>query len=221
VADSDLVKKLLTIAAVDIAVGLAGMKANGILHKVMSEELKDQADPKLANKLFEDYVQTHKLEVKKEVVPALAMKHDLYPENQAHYDGERKKVLTSPSAAKHPAMLLHELGHARSRKESPIRNLITDHAEQAHSIASGASVLAGTPKYAWASAILLILPLYEEWRASGYAKEALEKALPKEEAAKASRFLNKAFGTYLSYYTMQAGFAAALATLSKLYHKKS
>lgn len=212
---ADLLRTLVTTGLVDVAIGLFGIGAAAVWRKKLSGDARD-VDPELAKKLFADYAQAHPDELALQAVPRKALERSARGlADNAAFIPQIGMVVGDGKLLERPAVVAHELGHARRHAEGKLSSRAYAASNVAGVAARAAASLAGRPDLAWAAALFDVLPLYEEWRASGYAKDVLAKAMSPEDAARASRLLNDAFKTYLATSAASSAAAAFMARVFK------
>jgi len=194
-----LARKLTTIAIVDVAVGLLGVLAGKKLMDQVQHAPPELVDEKLARQLFEDYKAAHSLETRLDsgASEKTVKRHPMFAGN-AGYIPHLGLISGDAKMLKRIDVVAHEVGHARSDEAGHLSSLLYGPATAAGAAVSIYGALKGKPGVPWAATVLQVLPLYEEWRASGYAKEALEKVVSPTQAAAAVKTLRAAFGTYVA-----------------------
>lgn len=212
---SSLGKQILTAAAIQLAFRTLGRLATRAeLSRYVGAEHLDQ---KTAERYARLFAAEHGLKYRVE--------YDDQPRSSARVHLQPVSVLRGPSTAEakrrlgrgdptlsldDPAVRMHEMGHVKDlAHRRPVRAL----AALAPMVAGGVAGAIGQRGHPWLAALTAMLgrvpTLVQEWAATRYAKEFLERKLPPEEARRVHGLLAAAFRSYV-YDTAATGAATAV-----------
>jgi len=195
-------------------IGVAAAGAHSAFLRRLDALNDELVDPKLVKTLIAEYKAKHDKDIHVRALPDSKLDHSGLRGNAA-YIHALSEVAGDGRTMKLPHVVAHELGHALSAKQKSLSS--RTHAAGVITSAIGRmyAALKESPLGVWASSLLGISTLFEEWRASGYAKKVLAEHLSAEDAEKATRALNAAFGSYAASMVSQTATVAAVTRFLK------